>query len=255
MNHSLSIMAKGKKSGHICIGTSGWSYPHWRGAFYPEDMPEAQMFDYYTGRFNTVEINNSFYQLPSVGTLAAWRKAAPDGFLFSMKASRYITHMKKLKDPKSSVKKFFATVDKLGSRLGPILFQLPPKWKPNMDRLGEFLEALPARHRYAFEFRDSRWFDDEVFDILVQHNAAFCIYHLAGFETPHHVTADFAYVRLHGPDDAYEGSYCNKTLKQWADSINSWASDGLDVYCYFDNDEAGHAPLNAQTLAGYCGQE
>ncbi len=218
-------------------------------------MATDQSFDYYAERFDTVEINNTFYQFPSADTLAAWCNAAPRDFLFSVKASRYITHMKKLKDPESSTAKFFNAIRSLHSTLGPVLFQLPPKWKPNIDRLRDFLKTLPSRHRYTFEFRDSRWISEDVLNVLEEYETAFCIYHLAGYESPLHVTADFTYVRLHGPNDAYEGSYSSKALKRWAKILSGWADDGLDVYCYFDNDEAGYAPRNAQTLADYCSRK
>lgn len=182
----------------IHIGTSGWHYEHWVGPFYPEAVPAEDYLSFYAERFAAVEVNNTFYQLPARETLVSWRDGTPGDFLFACKASRYITHMKKLKDPRDSLRRFFEVVEALDPKLGPILFQLPPRWHVDVERLEGFLEALPAGRRYAFEFRDESWFAAEVYDALARHNAAFCIYDLAGRRSPVEVTADFAYVRLHG---------------------------------------------------------
>lgn len=232
----------------IHIGTSGWHYDHWKGPFYPDDISAAEMLGFYAGHLGTVEINNSFYQLPEDKTLSEWRDNVPQGFVFSAKASRYITHMKKLKDPEEPVSTFIERITVLGEKLGPILFQLPPRWKLNLERLRSFLDALPGDHRYAFEFRDPSWFAKEVYEALCDKNAAFCIYELAGRLSPKEVTADFVYVRLHGPGDAYEGDYDAQTLAGWAGAFSSWARKGLDVYCYFDNDQKGYAARNALML-------
>ena len=164
-----------KASENIHIGTSGWHYDHWSGPFYPEDLSKDEFLSYYSKVFHTVEINNSFYHLPSEETFTKWRDTVPDGFIFSVKASRYITHMKKLKDPQEPVTNFMKRVDVLEDKLGPILFQLPPRWKVNPERLINFLKALPAGFRYTFEFRDSSWFDQRVMDALTDQGAAFCI--------------------------------------------------------------------------------
>ncbi len=206
------------------------------------------MFPFYARRFRAVEINNSFYQIPAVQTLEKWRDAAPPGFLFAVKASRYITHMKKLKDPEQPVGKFLDRIAPLGHTLGPVLFQLPPKWRRNADRLADFLEALPAGLRYAFEFRDSSWFDDEIYRLLEQAGAALCIYDLAGRQSPREVTAEFVYIRLHGPGEAYQGSYSAQTLSAWAGAISAWNRQGREVFCFFDNDQRGYAPRNALRL-------
>jgi len=237
---------KGKK--RIRIGTSGWHYPHWKGPFYPEDLPDREMFRYYCRHFDTVEINNSFYRLPSEETFEGWRASSPDPFLFSVKGSRYITHMKKLKDPRSTVPPLLAASRALARKLGPILFQLPPRWRVNPERLRAFLESLPGGFRYAFEFRDPSWFDDRIFRELEDHGAAFCIYHLAGLLSPMEVTADFIYVRLHGPGEAYRGPYDVKDLAGWAGAFSSWLRQDREIFCYFDNDEAGYAALDALRL-------
>jgi uncharacterized protein YecE (DUF72 family) len=232
----------------IHIGTSGWHYDHWRGSFYPEHVKPRQFLEYYRKSFHTVEINNSFYQLPRKETLEGWADEVPGDFIFAVKASRYITHMKKLKDPKKSAPKFLNRVDALANRLGPILFQLPPRWKFNLERLRDFLEALPKKYRCAFEFRDPSWFREETLRALSARGAAFCIYELAGRISPKEVTADFIYIRLHGPKGPYQGQYDSQTLAGWAGAFLAWAQEGREIFCYFDNDEAGYAAQDALRL-------
>jgi len=232
----------------IHIGTSGWYYAHWRGNFYPDEINSSEFLNYYIKKLNTVEINNSFYRLPDKSTLKDWHKKTPDNFIFSAKASRYITHVKKLKDPKKSTKKFFKTVEVLGKKLGPILFQLPPSWRPNPERLDNFLKVLPEKYKYTFEFRNSKWFNKKTYGILKKHKAAFCIYHLAGKLSPKENTADFIYIRLHGPKGAYEGSYKKSDLKKWVKNFLRWNKEGKEIFCYFDNDQAGFAVKNALEL-------
>ncbi len=232
----------------VHIGTSGWSYTHWKGPFYPEDAADRELLGHYTEHFDTAEINNSFYRLPEPATLRSWRHAIPEGFVFSAKASRYITHQKKLKDPEQSTQKFFDRIGALGDALGPILFQLPPRWSFNEERLARFLEALPDGHRYAFELRDRSWLNDRALALLTDHGAALCIYELDGFVSPAEVTADFVYVRLHGPDGPYRGCYDTQALRPWASAISQWIARDLAVWCYFDNDENAYAPQNAAKL-------
>ncbi len=232
-------------SGDIRVGTSGWNYKHWRDNFYPSRLQPEEWLDYYAGHLSTVEINNSFYNLPSPDTFRKWSGIVPESFLFSVKASRYITHMKKLKDPAEPLGRFMEGANHLGERRGPILFQLPPRWRLNPGRLKEFLEHLPGNTPAAFEFRDTTWWNDEVYRILEEYNAAFCIYHLAGTESPRVVTSDLVYIRLHGPGDAYQGLYDKNTLSGWVGAANTWAEQGKDVYCYFDNDQNGYAARNA----------
>jgi len=236
------------KQGGILVGTSGWHYQHWKGPFYPEHLPNERMLEHYVKHFQTAEINNTFYQLPAQDTFAQWRDSVPKGFSFAVKASRYITHIKKLKDPQEPVARFSAGIRPLGEKLGPILFQLPPRWRVNTDRLTAFLGALPEGHRYAFEFRDESWFGRQTEQALREKGAAFCIYDLERRQSPRSVTADFVYVRLHGPEDAYQGKYDDRTLGDWANAFSSWAAEGREVFCYFDNDEKGYAPQNALRL-------
>jgi uncharacterized protein YecE (DUF72 family) len=232
----------------VLIGTSGWQYDHWRGPFYPKDLSGKGLLRYAAERFSTLEINNTFYQLPSRETLTSWRDTVPPGFVFSVKASRYITHMKKLKDPGDTLPPFFRAVEVLKDKLGPVLFQLPPRWRFNPDRLYDFLEALPSGLRYTFEFRDPSWFDSRALDALTEVGAAFCMYELAGTLSPKNITADFVYIRLHGPDGAYRGRYGRKGLAGWAGALHAWADQGRKVFCYLDNDEAGYAALDALDL-------
>jgi uncharacterized protein YecE (DUF72 family) len=230
------------------IGTSGWFYDHWTGPFYPEGLHAAERLAYYAERFSSVEINTSFYRLPGAGIAAQWRDSVPAGFVFSAKASRYITHMKKLKAPHETVPPLLQSIDPLGERLGPVLFQLPPGWRANPVRLESFLGSLDRKHRYVFEFRDPSWFDRNILRLLEKHDAAFCIYDLGGQVSPKWVTTDFVYVRLHGPTAAYQGSYDTRTLTGWAGAISSWNRQGRAVYCYFDNDQHGYAAIDALRL-------
>lgn len=243
-------------AGEIHIGTSGWQYDHWRGPFYPEDLFMDSFLDYYSGRFHTVEINNSFYQLPKQETLRKWREKVPEKFIFSFKASRYLTHMKKLKDPKASLSRMLEVIPSLNGKLGPILFQLPPKWGFDPERFYDFLEALPGKYRYAFELRDPSWLDPRAYEALTEVGAAFCIYEIGGRMSPKEITADFVYIRLHGPaEEPYRGQYSTRTLSGWAGAISAWVRQGREVFCYFDNDEAGYAAQDALRLQEMLGSE
>lgn len=242
------------KKESIHIGTSGWHYEHWKGPFYPEDLSASRFLAYYTQYFQTAEINNTFYHLPTEKAMAEWRDKVPAGFIFAVKASRYITHMKKLKEPEKSLSVFLKRVEILGDKLGPILFQLPPYWHFNLERLKAFLEALPRDFRYAFEFRDESWINDSANEALAEHNAAFCIYDFAGTQSPKIVTSDLVYVRLHGPEAAYAGQYDDATLTAWAQDFTAWKKQGKQIYCYFDNDEAGYAVQDALRLKGMVGE-
>lgn len=233
----------------IHIGTSGWSYEHWLGPFYPRKLGSAGMLAFYAERFRTVEINTSFYHLPAEKSLKTWSDTVGEGFIFAIKGSRYITHMKKLKDTEGPAITFLERIGTLEPpQTGPILFQLPPKWRCNPDRLRQFLDVLPAAHRYAFEFRHPSWFNEEVYGMLAGAGAAFCIFEIDGLLSPRQVTADFVYIRLHGPDGAYAGSYPDEILGEWAAAIVGWVEEGREVFCYFDNDQLGYAAANAGRL-------
>ena len=236
------------RRGRLHLGTSGWVYPHWRGAVYPAELPESAWLSHYASRLRSVEVNSSFYRLPSPRALLSWCAAVPDDFVFALKASAYITHRKKLREPEQTLLPLLDCAGQLGERLGPLLFQLPPRWHVNAERLATFLEALPAGLRCVFEFRDSTWFCDEVYALLRHYGAALCRYDLEGHRAPGVRTAGFAYLRLHGPAEAYRGAYSDADLRQWAEEIDGLRSQGSDVYCYFDNDEAGHAFHDALRL-------
>jgi uncharacterized protein YecE (DUF72 family) len=233
----------------IRIGTSGYHYQHWKGPFYPAGTSANRMLDFYVRHFDTVELNNSFYRLPTESAFDAWRNSTPPNFRFAVKASRFLTHNKKLKDPDAALDNFLPRIAHLGAKLGPVLFQLPPRWKVNPERLEGLLEALPRVYRYVFEFRDLTWINPEINKLLEKFRSAFCIYELAGYHSPLTVATDFAYVRLHGPEPGkYQGSYDEERLRQWSDQIRNWAKTLKAVYVYFDNDQAGFAARNALTL-------
>jgi uncharacterized protein YecE (DUF72 family) len=234
--------------GKIHVGTSGWHYKHWVGTFYPPGTKDLDQLTYYIRFFKTVELNNSFYRLPPSQKITNWRKFVPTDFIFSVKASRYITHAKKLNLGKDNIRLFFNSVRRFKEKLGPILFQLPPRWKLNADRLHHFLRVLPKKYRYTFEFRDPSWYNDEVYKLLRKYNCAFCIYELGGYHSPIITTADFVYIRLHGPGAKYSGSYPKNKLKKWAVLCENWSKQGKEVFIYFDNDQAGYAAFNAQTI-------
>jgi uncharacterized protein YecE (DUF72 family) len=235
-------------AGRLYIGTSGWHYKHWRGPFYPAEQRAPGMLSFYVQQFDTVEINNSFYRLPSPTAFESWRDQTPAHFCFAVKGSRFITHMKKLKDPASALANFLPRVEILGKKLGPLVFQLPPRWQCNPERLEAFLQELPAKHRYAFELRNATWHNNRVYDLLRRYNAAFCIYELAGFQSPYEITADFTYVRLHGPHGAYQGSYSTERLTDWSRQMGRWRNTLKAIYVYFDNDQKGFAAQNALEL-------
>lgn len=231
------------------IGTSGWHYKHWIGRYYPQDIKPAEMLDYYFRDFDTVELNNTFYHLPKESSFQSWRQSVPAKFLFAVKGSRFITHMIKLKDPDRGIWNFMPRAQLLGRKLGPVLWQLPPGWKVNVERLEEFLAKLPRGIRYAFELRNPTWMTDAVYDVLKKYNAAFCIYELAGYHSPIEITAKWSYIRLHGPTQfKYQGSYTDAQLAAWAKRIDDWSSKLDAVYVYFDNDDSAHAAHNALTL-------
>jgi uncharacterized protein YecE (DUF72 family) len=235
-------------SGTIYVGTSGWKYRHWNGTFYPKELRQKDQFGYYTENFATVKLNNSFYRQPSAADFAAWKKAAPKDFLFAVKANRYFTHLKKLKVSQAELSNFLDQAAQLGVKLGPVLFQLPPRWKINLDRLETFLKLLPQTLRFAFEFRNTTWYHPETYALLNKYKVAFCIYELAGHISPAVQTTNFIYLRLHGPGDKYQGSYNDKTLNLWARFTQTAAKAHKDVYVYFDNDEKGYAAFNAKRL-------
>lgn len=234
--------------GKVRIGTSGWNYDGWKGSLYPEKLASKDMFSEYMKHFDTVEINNTFYSLPSFKTVKNWYEQAPKKFIFSVKASRFITHNKKLLDPKPSFRKFFTRIEKLDDKLGPILFQLPPRFKYNGERLESFLKALPEDFKYTFEFREQSWLNEECYDLLRKYDVGLCIYDIRQFQSPEILTSKLVYIRLHGPlAKAYGGSYSAHSITKYAEKIKKWSKSN-QVYCYFDNDQKAVAPKDANRL-------
>jgi len=229
------------------IGCSGWQYRHWRGDFYPIDLPQHAWFAHYAAAFDTVEINNTFYRLPEAPTFRRWRQQAPANFLYAVKASRFLTHMKKLKEPEEPLARILSRARGLGATLGPILFQLPPRWPVNLERLETFLRALPKRRRFAIEFRDPSWYCDSVLALLRAHGVALCLHDMRGSATGKNAVGPFVYVRFHGVQQ-YSGSYSDRALDEWADWLADRMRLGHAVYAYFNNDTGGHAPRDAVRL-------
>ena len=235
--------------GRARVGCSGWQYKHWRNDFYPAEVPQAKWFEHYAARFDTVEINNSFYRLPERATFAAWAQRAPAGFEFAVKASRFLTHMKKLKDPEEPIERLFTRMRALGRHLGPVLYQLPPGWKVDIERFRHFLEVLPRRIRHVVEFREPTWYDRAIRDLLARHGVALCLHDMPGSATGRDAeSGPFVYVRFHGATSKYGGGYSEERLRDWAGWLNARRAEGRDVYAYFNNDVGGHAPRDAVTL-------
>jgi uncharacterized protein YecE (DUF72 family) len=240
----------------IRIGCSGWHYKQWRGRVYDEDLPSSAWLGEYAERFPTVEINNSFYRLPAAETFASWRAQVPRGFLFAVKASRFLTHIKRLRDPEEPLERLLTNARPLGPTLGPILYQLPPRWFPDEDRLRLFLESLPARiaptSRYrvyhVMEFREPRGYEPWVLDLLQEHNVALCVHDMVGSESPLLTIGPIVYLRLHGFGKKYGGSYPDEVLAEWAAWLRRAAASGRDAYVYFNNDVNGYAVRDATRL-------
>jgi uncharacterized protein YecE (DUF72 family) len=241
---------KGDKStATLRIGTSGFQYKHWKGVFYPEDIPQKRWFEHYAAHFDCVEINNTFYNLPEASTFDDWKQAAPAGFEYVLKYSRYGTHIKRLKDPDQHVDVFMERAERLGDRLGPILVQLPPNWHADAGRLDAFLQSTPAGRRWALEFRDPDWLRDEVFEVLTKHQAALVIHDQID-NHPRVRTAEWIYLRFHGVGDG--GNYPHQALSAAARRIADDLAAGIEVYAFFNNDAHGYAVANAMDLRRYC---
>jgi uncharacterized protein YecE (DUF72 family) len=235
------------------IGCSGWTYKDWTGPFYPPGVKDRERLEYYATRFDTCEINASFYRLPSEACVAGWARRAPEGFLFAWKVSRFITHNKKLKDCEESVELVFGRMAPLAEHYGPVLIQLPPQLHRNDERLAGFLKLLPPGGRHTVEFRHPSWYDPAVFRILADHDASLCISDHHSAPSPWEVTASWVYVRSHGPGGRYHGRYAEAELRQWAERIAEWRAQGRDVYAYFDNDIKSAAPFDAEVLQALTG--
>jgi uncharacterized protein YecE (DUF72 family) len=232
------------------VGCSGWVYKHWRGPVYPPDLPAKRWFEHYAGLFDSVEINNSFYRLPTEAAAEGWAAQAPDGFVYTLKLGQFGSHRMKLKDAGSWLPNHLDRVERMGATAGPTLVQLPPRWKRNAERLDEFLSVAPKQLRWAVELREPSWLHDEVYDVLRRHGAALCIHDLLAGH-PWERTTDWTYVRFHGPratEAAYQGRYGPDGLSCAAERLSDWLAEGCDVYAYFNNDDSGYAVEDAQWL-------
>lgn len=234
--------------GELRLGTSGWHYADWWGPFYPADVKKKDSLGYYASRLNAVELNAPFYRSPSEKAVKTWYDATPDDFRFTWKASRFITHLKRLAVDRDSIDLLEAGVALLRHKAGPVLFQFPPNMKRDRDRLARFVAMLPPGRRYAFEFRNADWFEAAIFALLADHGAALCISDHDAAPAPCEVTADWVYVRNHGPGGHYHGSYSDAALAEWAVAIRGWREEGRDVWCFFDNDVKSAAPSDADRL-------
>lgn len=234
----------------IWIGTSGWTYAGWRGPFYPTEVPKKEWLSWYAEHFATTEVNGSFYRTPSLEAVHAWRKSTPAGFSFAWKASKFITHWKRLNPDTcaNSIDLMVTRLKTLGPKAGPVLFQLPPQFEADRERLAGFLRLLPSRYRYAFEFRHRSWYENGILDLLRDHDVSLCLSDHHQAPAPWRVTARHVYVRGHGPGGRYKENYPDKTLRQWSRWIRQWRAQGKLVFVYFDNDQKSAAPIDASRL-------
>jgi uncharacterized protein YecE (DUF72 family) len=252
MPSSTPPIASSQSAGRLRVGCSGWSYRDWRGVVYPAGLPQRRWFEHYQSLFDTVELNATFYRLPSPATVEGWAAAAAPGFLFAVKVGAFGSHRMKLNDAPRWLPNHVDRVLRLGDHLGPNLVQLPPRWKRNAARLDEFLGAAPTHLRWAVELREASWLCDDVFDVLRRHSAALCVHDLL-VDHPFELTTDWTYVRFHGPDALrrpYRGAYGRHGLAPWVSRLAGVLDAGHDVYAYFNNDWSGHAVHDAIDLRG-----
>lgn len=239
--------------GRLRIGTSGYQYDHWRGVFYPEDLPKRRWLEHYMHEFDTLELNSTFYRVPSPEVFTSWRRQAPSGFLYAVKMSRFATHMKHLRDPESTIARFMEGARNLGPALGPLLVQLPPHWHADPVRLAAFLDAAPSTARVAVEVRHSSWLAPDVYSVLEEHGAALVMHDLIPLH-PRVLTTDWTYLRFHGASPAtHDGAYDEAPLANEARWIAKRLRDGVDVHAYFNNDVGGHAVRDALRLRAMVG--
>ncbi|MDX2205899.1 MAG: DUF72 domain-containing protein [Hyphomicrobiaceae bacterium] len=234
----------------VWIGTSGWTYADWRGPFYPADIAKKDWLRWYAEQFPSTEVNGSFYRTPSLDAVRAWRQGTPPGFLFAWKASRFLTHWKRLNPATcaNSIDLMVTRLKALGPKAGPVLFQLPAHFEADRDRLVSFLRMLPPRYRFAFEFRHRSWYEPRILDVLRDHDISLCLSDHHQAPAPWQVTARHIYVRGHGPGGRYKENYPDRTLRAWAQSIRNWRAQGRQVFVYFDNDQKSAAPADAHRL-------
>ncbi|HWP35059.1 MAG TPA: DUF72 domain-containing protein [Thermodesulfobacteriota bacterium] len=235
-------------AGRVWVGCSGWDYPHWRGVFYPADLPRSAWFAHYAATFATVELNATFYRLPDPATVARWRNQAPPGFRYAVKASRYLTHLKKLKAPAAPLARLVGRLRPLGPHLGPLLYQLPPRWRVDLPRLTAFLARLPRDLLHVVEFRDGSWLVEPVRARLAEAGVGVCVHDAPGVEMPRWTTGPLAYVRFHGAREEVRRGYPDRVLDEWAAWLEAQRRAGREVYAYFNNDAEGHAVRDARRL-------
>ena len=238
------------RRGALRVGCSGWLYKDWRGIVYPTDIPQRRWFEHYQSLFDTVELNSTFYRLPTQDAVEKWAAVAEPGFLYAVKLGAFGSHRMKLRDPAGWMGNHLDRVERLGEHLGPNLVQLPPRWKRNVERLDEFLAVAPTTMRWAVELRDPSWVHDDVFAVLERHGAALCIHDLLA-DHPWELTTGWTYVRFHGPnarEQKYVGRYTGRRLRPVADRLGAWLDGGTDVYAYFNNDFDGDAVKDARWL-------
>ena len=231
----------------VLIGTSGFSYQHWRGIFYPDGLPQQRWLEFYAGQFPTVELNVTFYRLPSEKAVQSWQRRVPADFIYAAKLSRLITHSHRLHDAEEALALFLARMRLLGEHLGPILIQLPPNMRADINLLDSFLLKCDPDLRWAVEFRSADWLHDATYDVLRRHHVALCIHDLLP-DHPLEITAPFTYLRFHGAGQRYSGDYPDAFLRTWAGRLRAWQAQSLDAFAYFNNDIGGYAVKNARTL-------
>jgi uncharacterized protein YecE (DUF72 family) len=214
-------------------------------------LPRDQRLEFYADRFDTVELNNSFYRLPDDETFARWAQRVPDGFAFAVKASRYLTHLRRLRDPAEPLARLWSRASRLGDRLGPVLYQLPPRWRPNHERLATFLSALPDNHPQVIEIRDRRWYGPRLSMMIADVGVSLCLHDMPGSAPLPIRVGPLVYVRFHGAGELYGGSYSPQRLNAWARRISIWSAQGWPVWVYFNNDIGGHAVRDAERLRRY----
>jgi uncharacterized protein YecE (DUF72 family) len=240
-----------RADGRVLIGTAGWSYRSWRGPFFPDDLPARAHLEYYARNFRTTELNGVFYRTPTEEAVINWSKQTPDDFIFAWKASKFITHWKRLNDTSlNSLELMESRLRLLGPKAGPVLFQLPPQFEKNRDRLASFFKLLSRKRCYAFEFRHPSWYEDDILDLLRDHDIALCISDHHDAPSPWVATARHVYVRGHGPGGRYRGRYRPNTLEKWQRWLQRAMRAGAHrAYVYFDNDQKSAAPKDAAKLA------
>jgi uncharacterized protein YecE (DUF72 family) len=236
---------------HYYIGTSGWHYDHWQDRFYPKTLTKAKWLEFYARHFTTVEVNNTFYRLPSETAFTTWHDSSPTNFTFAVKVSRFITHIKRLRNSEEAVDNFISRAKILAEKLGPLLYQLPPNMHRNDEILESFLSTLPQGMKHVFEFRHQSWLEDKVFEILHKHNIGFCVFDMPSVSCPLVATADFAYIRFHGSTGLYFSCYSDEELADWAKRLANLARNLEAIYIYFNNDAEAFAVRNAITLRRY----